>query len=237
MADLSEIGSLFCVVRIFKESERADKARLTTVSGRQEYIMIRRDYILRMIEEFFQALSRIKSLKGAQQWREANAAIDQEFQRLMGMDAQGVAQMSETELLAHIVRGEPTLAVREKTLILATLLKEAGDVLTEQGRHDDSRMSYLKGLHLVLDTLGRGEVFECPQFVPKVEEFVVALCDFLLPLETQARLMQHYERTGEFAKAEDALLAKVVAEPSDGPLLVLGISFIRRVGRLLDARV
>jgi hypothetical protein len=199
--------------------------------------MIRRDYILRMIEEFFQALSKIKSLKGGQEWREANAAIDQESQRLMGMDAQAVAQLSETELLAHIVRGEPTLAVREKILILATLLKEAGDVLTEQGRHDDSRMSYLKGLHLVLDTLGRGEVIECPQFVPKVEEFVGALGDSLLPLETEARLMQHYERTGEFAKAEDALFAMVDAEPENAPLLELGISFYRRLESECDARL
>ena len=199
--------------------------------------MIRRDYILRMIEEFFQALSRIKSLKGAQQWREANAGIDGEFQRLMGMDAQAVAQLSETELLAHIVRGEPTLAVREKTLILATLLKEAGDVLTEQGREDEGRTSYLKGLHLLLDTLGRGEVFESPQFVPKVQEFVMALGESVLPLETQARLMQHYELTGEFARAEDALFAMLDAEPENAPLLELGISFYRRLESQGDARL
>jgi hypothetical protein len=199
--------------------------------------MIRRDYILRMIEEFFQALSRIKSLKDAQQWREANAGIDGEFQRLMGMDAQAVAELSETELLAHIVRGEPTLAVREKTLIMASLLKEAGDVLTEQGRQNEGRTSYLRGLHLVLDTLGRGEVFECPQFVPKVEEFMMALGDSMLPLETQARLMQHYERTGEFAKAEDALFAMLDAEPENAPLLELGISFYRRLESQSDARL
>src|SRR5215468_394498 len=157
--------------------------------------MIRRDYILRMIEEFFQALSRIKSLKGAQQWREANSSIDQEFQRLIGVDGQTAAKLTDVELLARLVRGEPTLAVPEKTLLLATLLKEAGDVLSEEGRQEESRTSYLKGLHLLLDTLGRGEVFECPQFVPKVEEFVGALADSALPLETQARLMQHYERT------------------------------------------
>jgi len=190
-----------------------------------------------MIEEFFQALSRIKSLKGAQQWREANAGIDGEFQRLMGMDAQAVAQLSETELLAHIVRGEPTLAVREKTLILATLLKEAGDVLTEQGREDEGRTSYLKGLHLLLDTLGRGEVFESPQFVPKVQEFVMALGESVLPLETQARLMQHYELTGEFARAEDALFAMLDAEPENAPLLELGISFYRRLESQGDARL
>jgi Family of unknown function (DUF6483) len=199
--------------------------------------MIRRDYILRMIEEFFQAFSRIKSLKSARQWREADASIDQEFQRLIGVDGQTAAELTDVELLARLVRGEPTLAVPEKTLLLATLLKEAADLLREEGRQDDSGASYLKGLHLLLDTLGRGEVFECPQFVPKVEEFVVALADSPLPLETQARLMQHYERTGEFAKAEDALFAMLDAEPDNAPLLELGISFYRRLESQSDARL
>jgi hypothetical protein len=199
--------------------------------------MIRRDYILRMIEEFFQALSRIKSLKSARQWQEADASIEQEFQRLIGMNAQGVARLSETELLARLVRGEATLAVPEKTLLLATLLKEAGDVFAQEGRQEDSRTDYLKGLHLVLDTLGRREVFECPQFVPKVEEFVIALGDIPLPLETQARLMQHYERTGEFGKAEDALFAMVEVEPENGPLLELGISFYRRLEGQSDVQL
>src|ERR1051326_5899458 len=110
--------------------------------------MVRRDYILRMIEDFFQALSRIKSLKKSQEWQEADAGLDQEFQRLLEMDSETVARLSETELLARIVRGEPTLAVREKTLMVATLLKEAGDVLTEQGHEDEGRTNYLKGLHI-----------------------------------------------------------------------------------------
>jgi hypothetical protein len=155
----------------------------------------------------------------------------------MGMDAQAVAQMSETELLARVVRGEPTLAVREKTLIVATLLKEAGDVSTEQGHKEEGRTSYLKGLHILLDMLGRGEVFECPQFVPKVEEFVGALGDSPLPLETQARLMQHYESTGEFARAEDALFAMLDEEPENAPLLELGVSFYRRLESQSDARL
>jgi hypothetical protein len=190
-----------------------------------------------MIEEFFQAFSRIRTLKNARQWREAEGSIEQEFQRLLEVDSHTAAQLSETELLARVVRGEPTLAVQEKILLVATLLKESGDVLTEQGRQSDGRTSYLKGLHLLLDTLGRGELFECPSFVPKVEEFMIALRDSRLPLETHARLMQHYERTGEFAKAEDALFVMLDAEPENAPLLELGISFYRRLEGQSDAQL
>ena len=100
-------------------------------------------------------------------------ALDVEFQRLIGDGAQAVARLSETELLARLVQGEPTQVVRHKTLLTA-LLNEAGDVAMAQDRPADSREFYLKALHLLLDTVARGEVFECPEFVPKVEMLVNA---------------------------------------------------------------
>jgi hypothetical protein len=44
--------------------------------------VIRRDYILRMIEEFVQALARISALKKDRLWQEAAGVVDEEFQRL-----------------------------------------------------------------------------------------------------------------------------------------------------------
>src|SRR5580765_5304769 len=106
--------------------------------------MVRRDYIIRMIEQFFQLLNRLQSLKKDQRLDEATTTLDDEFKRLVGSGADGITRFSETELLAKLIQGEPTLAVREKTLMLATLLKEAGDVGAAQERMEDSRAYYLK---------------------------------------------------------------------------------------------
>jgi hypothetical protein len=146
--------------------------------------MIRRDYILRMIEEFVQALARINALKKDQRWQEAAGVVDEEFKRLIGTGAQAVARLTETDLLARLIRGEPTQAVREKTLILTALLKEAGDVAATQGRVEEGRSCYVKGLHLLLETLAREEVSTFPDFVPRVEMFAAALRDSPLPIET-----------------------------------------------------
>jgi hypothetical protein len=191
--------------------------------------MIRRDYIIRMIEEFVQLLARLKSLKQEQRWDEAAGTLDEQFRRLVGTGAQAVVQLSETELLAKLIQGGPTLAVRDKTLMLSTLLKEAGDVAAGEQHLEESRSYYLKGLHLLLETLGRGEVYESPEFVPRVELFVAALQDSPLPFQTQGLLMQHYERIGEFAKAEDALFAMLDLEPNNPALLDFGISFYQRL--------
>ena len=191
--------------------------------------MIRRDYILRMIEEFIRALARINSLKQSQRWKEAGEALDDEFKRLVGEGAQAVARLSETDLLARLAQEGPTQMVREKTLLLTTLLKEAGDVATAETRTEEGRECYLKALHLLLDVLGREDVYEFPEFVPKVESLKQALEGGSLPLHTRALLMQHHERIGEFAKAEDELFAMLDAEPNNERLMEFGCAFYRRL--------
>ncbi|HEX5219856.1 MAG TPA: DUF6483 family protein [Verrucomicrobiae bacterium] len=197
--------------------------------------MIRRDYILRMIEEFLQALSRMRALKQGQRWAEAGDELDAEFKKLIGDGPQSVARLSETDLLARLMQDGPTHLVRDKTFMLTTLLTEAGDVAAAEGREAESQECHLKALHLLLDVLSRDEVFECPEFVPKVEMLVTALRSAPLPLRTQAMLMQHYERTGEFAKAEDALFAMHEAEPDNQTIVEFGVAFYQRILTHSDA--
>jgi hypothetical protein len=191
--------------------------------------MIRRDYLLRMIEEFMQALARMRALKQGQRWAEAGEELDAEFKKLIGDEAQSISCLSETDLHARLMRDGPTHLLRDKTLLLTTLLTEAGDVASAEGREADSRECYLKALHLLLEVLSRDEVFECPEFVPKVEMLLPALRSAPLPMRTQAMLMQHYERTGEFAKAEDALFAMHEAEPGNQTIVEFGIAFYQRL--------
>ncbi len=196
--------------------------------------MIRRDYLLRMIAEFLELLSRLQSLKRGQLWGEATGLINAEFERLIGAGAEAVERLSETELLAKVIQGEPTQVVRDKTLMLTALLKEAGDAAAAQGREEQSRAFFLKGLHLLLDVLSQGEISDWPEFVPKVEVFTSAIGEGSLPVPTLARLMQHYERAGSFAKAEDALFDIVQADPRLPGLLEFGTSFYERIGRQKD---
>ena len=197
--------------------------------------MIRRDYILRMIEEFIQALSRLRSLKQGQRWTEAGDKLDAEFKKLVGDGAQAVARLSETELLARLMREGPTHALHEKTLLLTTLLKEAGDVAAAENREAESRECYLKSLHLLLETLARADAIEWPEFVPKVEMLKGLLQPGPLPLRTLAMLMQHYEHIGEFAQAEDALFAMLDAEPDNPAIVEFGITFYKRLQSQSDA--
>jgi hypothetical protein len=199
--------------------------------------MIRRDYILRMIQEFCEILNRINSLKQAEQWRLAGETLDQQFDRLLGVKAQEAGKLTESELLARLIQNEPTWTVRDKTLMLATLLKEAGDLAVAEDRQADGCRQYLQGLHLLLSVSVRGEGSDWPEFVPGVEVFVIALGDSPLPAQTRALLMQHYEQTGEFAKAEDALFELIEMEPGHLDSINFGIAFYERVREQSDAKL
>jgi hypothetical protein len=199
--------------------------------------MIRRDYILRMIQELGEALSRINALKNAGQWQQASETLDEQLRRLTEEDADGIVKLTETELLSRLIRDEPTFAIPDKTLMLASLLKAAGDLAAAQGRLTDTRSYHLKGLQVLLGLLAEGELSDSPRFIPAVEEFVLALGPSELPLQTQALLMQHYERIGQFAKAEDLLYALLELSPEDPHLLDFGIAFYERLLRHQDAHL
>lgn len=196
--------------------------------------MIRRDYILRMIEEFAHALRRIHGLKRGERWCEAGVALDEEFNKLAGAGAQAIARMSEVELFAAIVRGEATSAVRDKTLLLTALLHEAAEVAIKEGRVEEGRECHLKALHLLLDVLAREDVFEWPEFVPGIEAHVLALQDAPLPERTNALLMQHYERAGDYAKTEDAFHALLDADPGNPAVVEFGLAFYQRLAAQSD---
>ena len=58
--------------------------------------MIRRDYIMQMIEEFGRALALIRALRQNRRWAEARNAVDAECQKLAAAGAQGIALLSGT---------------------------------------------------------------------------------------------------------------------------------------------
>lgn len=199
--------------------------------------MIRRDYLLRMIEEFFEALARIDALKKGEVWKEVNEAIGDEFQKLVGMEPTALLSLTETELLATLIRSGSAHAVLEKSVYLATLLKEAGDSAASQGQEQMAAAYHLKGLNILLGVLARGDAFELPAFVPKIESFVLALGEAALPPETEVLLMQHYESTGQLGKAEDALYHLLETAAPSPQALEFGLSFYRRVSHKSDAEL
>ncbi|MDB6018495.1 MAG: hypothetical protein JWR19_2984 [Pedosphaera sp.] len=197
--------------------------------------MIRRDYLLRMIEQCVQSIMRIRGQLDARQYAEAGAGLDQAFLDLIGTGAEAVSQLSETELLAKLTVGDPTHVFREKSLLLVALLQEAGQVHAAAQREAQSQDCLLKALNLLLTLQLQDTDLELPGFVPRIEVLRQQLLDAPLPTRTQAALWRYYERMGAYAQAEDALFALLDVEPGNAALISEGIMFYERLLRLSDA--
>jgi hypothetical protein len=197
--------------------------------------MIRRDYILQMIEEFGRALAQVRISRQRGRWGESQQAIDAECEILAAAGARELAQLSETELLARLAQGQPAFAVRQKLFFLITLLEEAAATEGDQGRAAPAHALRLKALHLLLEALAQEDASEFPEFVPRVEPMLAALSDAPLPPTTHALLMRHYEATRQWSKAEDALFSLLDTVADDPAAIELGRAFYQRILSQSDA--
>jgi tetratricopeptide (TPR) repeat protein len=196
--------------------------------------MLRRDYLLRQIEEFVGALMRMAGLAKAEQWEAASGIANSQFKSLAGAEAGELLAMSETELIARLAEGDSGSRIQEKIFMVARLFKESGDILRGQGRIEESHAYYLKGLRLLLDAMADDPASRRPEFFPSIESFLIGFHDSALNLETNALLMRHYEQVREYAKAEDALFGMLDTEPGNIELLDFGVGFYERLLRLDD---
>ncbi|HXC37127.1 MAG TPA: DUF6483 family protein [Candidatus Acidoferrales bacterium] len=196
--------------------------------------MIRRDYLLRQLEQFVVVLEKLAGLGKAGKWDEASSVAGSQFKALAGAEPAELLAMSDTDLIAHLSEGNTSYGIHERFSMVARLFKENGDILRAQGRIEESHACYLKGLHLLLDAIADDPTAPRPDFLPTVEAFVIGLHDSSLNLETNAMLMRHYEQLREYAKAEDSLFNMLDAEPGNVELLDFGIRFYERLLRTDD---
>jgi len=197
--------------------------------------VIRRDYIVRMIEEMGRALAQIRALRQGGRAEAARQMVDAECAKLAAMGVRGIVGLSETELLARVSEGQYAQTVHLRTLGVVSLLREAAEIASGEDRTEEAREIYLKALHLLLGVLSQEDPAEFPEFVPGVEAMVTALQDEPLPVQTLAMLMRHYEATGQFAKAEDALYSILDGTGADPEVIGFGRAFYERLLRRSDA--
>jgi hypothetical protein len=154
--------------------------------------MIKRDYLMRLIEQFAEAISKILKLKKEKDYKKALSAIDETFKELFGLNSLFINSYSTEDLISIIsTDGFPDV---NKCIIIATLLKEEGEAYEARNRKDISRMRYLKSLDIFLrGTLSEGErKIDTSSY--NLEKVVEKLGEENLPSDVKNRLTRYYEK-------------------------------------------
>jgi hypothetical protein len=197
-------------------------------------VMLRRDYILRIVEKFAQMLARIREQTDAGQYDEAGEGLDSAFLELMGLGAEQICRLSETELLARLAAEGPTQAVPDKIRLLVALLQQAGLLHAAEQREAEAQAYWLKALNLLLNLQMEDIDSELGQFIPTTDLLRDQLRDADLPLSALAALWRHYERIGAYGRAEDTLFTLLEAQPNNPDLISEAKTFYERLLRQTD---
>jgi len=129
-------------------------------------ITSRRDYLLRLIEEVGRALARITTLRSSHRELDALQSVVSACERLFGMEADKLFQLSPSEHFAMLTENELSEPARERVLLYAALNHEAGLAYKALNNPDMARASFTNALRFArLARIAYGTEDE-PDFAP-----------------------------------------------------------------------
>jgi hypothetical protein len=172
--------------------------------------MLTEDYFMRMINQALYVLKKILGLKTTGHYGEALREIDQLLEVLVGLKGDLVHRLDDQSILDSLTQQDTLDA--DRLYVIADLFKEEGDIRLAMGQVEEGYWSYLRSLNFFIETALRGKLdyFERPH--DRIKLLLEKLQDVRLPADSLYPLYCYYEETGQFQRAEDALL-KLTQEP------------------------
>ncbi len=157
------------------------------------------DYVLRILTQAVAALKRILMLKQAGEYKEALSLIDQSLHEFLALSSDLVDQLAAGDLIEFLNPGG--MMNIHKSMLLAALLKEQGDVYAAQNRPAESHDVYAKSLTVALGSLLKADKPLCLEHRPAVDTLVDKLGPSRTGDDLNDQLSQFYEKVGDSATA------------------------------------
>ncbi|MCA1294479.1 DUF6483 family protein [Paenibacillus sp. alder61] len=165
--------------------------------------MLRKDYLVRMLEEMTEMIGKVFGLKQQRKWTEALWELDELYRKLFRLNSRLLGSLSAKDIVEMMRTGGTVES--DKLQSLARLMKEEADVLTASGQPEEGVLRARKALHLYLAAHTYGADPGLWELHGEVSELQESLKGFRLPEDTERLLMGYEESRGNFALAENAL--------------------------------
>ena len=118
--------------------------------------MLTEDYFMRMINQMLAVLTQILYHKEAGQHQEAQVLIDQSLEQLLGVRPGLLKQMEDASLL-RLLTTQGQLDP-DRLAMVADLYRFEGDILADQGKHQEASLDYQRALTLYLEISLSGQI-------------------------------------------------------------------------------
>ena len=184
--------------------------------------MITRDYIMRMVQMLAVALAKVVFNKELKQYDAAMQEIDAAAKGLLGMNGELLLSFSERQLF-ELFRSENQ---RDKLLAASELLREAGEVLREQGKDQEGFLQGMKAFGLFMELLSTDPDYLKVTSAEKYGALVQYLEQYELPLPLEQKRCRYYEILGRYDVAA-GIVEEMMAQ--DAGLREAGTAFYERM--------
>jgi hypothetical protein len=162
------------------------------------------DYVLRMIQQMTQVITRALGLRRDGEFDAALAEVSHAYGLLAGMPQSLVHGLSEDDLIRML--GVQGYLASDRCLAIAELLREEAEIHDDLGNEHEAIPRYRKSLRFYLETLDGTEDLRSAD-IPSLDEVIRALSGHVVSEGTRRLLLPYLEETGQFDQLENALMA------------------------------
>ena len=194
--------------------------------------MFQRDYVLRLIEQFARAVTRVIGLRKQGEPAAAHAELAALTQSFLGINAKLLFSLTDVQLLSLFTVGD-ALDSGRAVLAEQILVEEAAiqDALSAPELAETYR---LRGLSLLLEVLARDPLFRTSEYTADLNQLLEDAGDEL-PASHHLKLFRYFAATGRYADAENLLFELV--ESGVREAVAEGFAFYERLLTLEDAEL
>ncbi|MBC8138737.1 MAG: hypothetical protein H8F28_22890 [Fibrella sp.] len=152
---------------------------------------MKKDLILRMIEQLGGVIARIMNFNRSGNYEEAQTHLNQTFRLAVGFDRDFIEKATPDSLVALLIADKPPSVWLEPACILVRLLHEQAFIHRAVGSHEKATNADLKALSLLLTIQKKADGRELLAITPGVVELVGGLPLDELPPFLQEAIAQY----------------------------------------------
>ena len=188
--------------------------------------MFREDYIMRMIRQLSQVLTRVLFQKDSKQYQDALEEIRHNGKLFLGLDLNAIHTVTYDDL-------QEALRVRnahdaDHISLVAELLRHQGECFDFEGRPEAARQSYILALDLYLDLFAARQRARLADLTARIDLLLDRLDPLALDADAQIAVFRFFDAEGRYADAED-LLFHLADEHPTPELYAEGVAFFERL--------
>lgn len=186
--------------------------------------MLQRDYLMRMTEILTAVLNKILFNIEKKDYAEAENEIVTAAKTIIGLDLKMINILNIEDIM-KLMKTSDLYAGR--CIVSAELMNEYGRVKMMCNNETESLIIYTKSLRLYLEALLAKEIPDPEKYFSKVNELILKLKNVEISDELNTLLIDYYEYSGQYSKAEDIIFQ--LLENQNSEIKYKAVSFYKKL--------